>query len=113
MSASLRPVAALRSVAEVGASPGLLRGLADERLAVAIRRMHEEYLLTWRMALAKGLLRNGGRVTEVAEQVGYRSASSFSVAFSRHVGAAPVRYAREATVADTGGQLGHGALQLS
>jgi AraC-like DNA-binding protein len=125
-------IEALRSAAGVGASPGLLRGLADERLAVAIRRMHEapgrgwsvaelareaglsrssffdrfgrevgvapmEYLLTWRMALAKGLLRRhgGGGVAEVAEKVGYRSASAFSVAFTRHVGTAPARYARD------------------
>ena len=126
-------IEALRSAAGVSASPGLLRGLADERLAAAIRRMHEapergwsvaelareaalsrsafferfgrevgvapmEYLLTWRMALAKGLLRRGrGAVAEVAEKVGYRSASAFSVAFARHVGTAPARYAREAS----------------
>lgn len=124
-------IEALRSAASLRASPGLLRGLANERLATAIRRMHEapgqgwsvaelaraaalsrsafferfsrevgvapmEYLLTWRMALAKDLLRrNGGRVAEVAEKVGYRSASSFSVAFSRHVGVPPARYARK------------------
>ena len=122
-------IEALRSAAEVGASPGLLRGLADERLAVAITRMHEaperawsaadlareaalsrsafferfnrevglapmEYLLTWRMALAKRLLRNGNRVAEVAVQVGYQSASSFSVAFSQREGVSPARYAR-------------------
>jgi AraC-like DNA-binding protein len=123
-------IEALRSAASVGASPGLLRGLADDRLA-AIRRMHEapgrgwsvaelareaalsrsafferfgrevgvapmEYLLTWRMALAKGLLqRGGGAVAEVAEKVGYSSASAFSVAFARHVGMAPARFARE------------------
>jgi AraC-like DNA-binding protein len=126
-------IEALRSAAELRASPGLLRGLADERLVAAIRRMHEapergwtvaelareaalsrsafferftrevgvapmEYLLTWRMALAKDLLRrHGGGVAEVAEKVGYRSASSFSVAFARHVGVPPARYAREAT----------------
>lgn len=124
-------IEALRSVAGVGAPPGLLRGLADERLAAAIRRIHEmsgrgwsvtelakeaalsrsafferfsrevgvtpmEYSLNWRMALAKDLLRrNGLGVAEVAEQVGYRSASSFSVAFARHVGVPPARYARK------------------
>jgi AraC-like DNA-binding protein len=124
-------IEALRSAASLGASPGLLRGLADDRLAAAIRRMHEApgrgwsvaelareaalsrsafferfgrevgvapmaYLLTWRMALAKGLLRRGGgAVAEVAEKVGYSSASAFSVAFARHVGMAPARYARE------------------
>lgn len=125
-------IEALRSTAGTGASPGLLRGLADERLAVAIRRMHEhptrpwtvvqlakeaalsrsvfferfsrtvgttpmEYLLGWRMALAKDLLRRKQQATiaEVAEQVGYSSASTFSVAFTRHVGLPPTHYARE------------------
>ena len=124
-------IEALRSTAGTAASPGLLRGLADERLAIAIRRMHEsptrawtiaqlakeaalsrsaffdrfsravgvapmEYLLGWRMALAKNLLRRKEvTVGEVAEQVGYSSASTFSVAFTRHVGLPPTHYARE------------------
>ena len=124
-------IEALRSAAGTSASPGLVRGLADGRLAAAIRRMHErpthtwtvaelakeaalsrstfferfsravgiapmEYLLTWRMALAKDLLRrNEGRIAEIAQRVGYSSASTFSVAFTRHVGRPPTQYARE------------------
>lgn len=123
-------IEALRSTAATATSPGLLRGLTDERVAVALRRMHEspaeawtvsrlakeaalsrsvfferftrtvgvppkEYLLAWRMALAKDLLRrNGVGVAEVAARVGYGSASTFSVAFSRHVGLPPTHYAR-------------------
>ena len=119
----------LRSTVDVTASPGLLRGLADVRLAVAIRRMHErpteawtvaqlakesalsrstfferfqravgmapmEYLLAWRMALAKHMLgRKEASVSEVAQRVGYGSASTFSVAFTRYVGVAPSKYA--------------------
>jgi AraC-like DNA-binding protein len=126
-------IEALRSTARTSTSPGLLRGLADGRLAGAIRRMHEsptrpwtvaqlakeatlsrsafferfsrimgvapmEYLLAWRMALAKSLLRRKeGGVAEVAERVGYSSASTFSVAFTRHVGLPPTRYARRQT----------------
>lgn len=124
-------IEALRSAAGTAASPSLVRGLADERLAIAIRRMHEhpskpwtvaqlaseaalsrsafferfsravgvtpmEYLLGWRMALAKNLLRHKDiTVAQVAEQVGYRSASTFSVAFTRHVGLPPTHYARK------------------
>jgi AraC-like DNA-binding protein len=122
-------VEALRSTSSEGAPPGLLRGLADPRLAPAIRQMHArlarpwtvaelakaaalsrsafferftrtvglppmEYLLAWRMAVARDLLRRGDLgVSEVAERVGYASASTFSTAFSRHVGRAPSRYA--------------------
>ncbi len=124
-------IEALRSMAQTSASPGLVRGLSDRRLALAIRAMHEEptrawtvadlarqaalsrstfferfnhavgvapmeYLLTWRMALAKDLLRrNEGRIAEIAQRVGYSSASTFSVAFTRHVGRPPTQYARE------------------
>ncbi|MFC4526743.1 AraC family transcriptional regulator [Dyella halodurans] len=124
-------IEALRSSAGPAASPGLMRGLADERLAFALRQMHEsptrpwtvaqlakeaalsrsafferfgravgvapmEYLLAWRMALAKNLLRRKeGGIAEVAARVGYSSASTFSVAFTRHVGLPPTRYAQE------------------
>jgi AraC-like DNA-binding protein len=55
-----------------------------------------EYLLAWRMALAKAQLRRHDvGLAEVADRVGYGSASTFSTAFSRHVGRAPGRYARE------------------
>ncbi len=125
-------IEALRSSHRHGAPPGLLRGLADARVAVGLRLMHGaperswtvdalareaalsrstfferfsravglppmEYLLAWRMALAKKLL-SGGQLglAEVAERVGYSSASTFSTAFSRHVGLPPGRFARQA-----------------
>jgi AraC-like DNA-binding protein len=125
-------IEALRAAPGDGdAPPGLLRGLADARLALAIRQMHGqlarswtvgqlaktaalsrsafferftrtvgvppmEYLLAWRMAVAKDLLRRQDLgVTDVAERVGYGSASTFSTAFSRHVGLPPSRYARD------------------
>lgn len=122
-------IEALRSTRSTSASPGLLRGLADPRLAAAIRRMHErpghpwtiaelageaalsrstffdrfrravgaapmDYLLTWRMALAQNLLRRRqGGIADVASSVGYGSASTFSVAFARHIGMPPGQFA--------------------
>jgi len=54
-----------------------------------------EYLLAWRMALAKDVLRrHAAGIAEVAQRVGYSSASTFSVAFARHVGLPPSRYVR-------------------
>jgi transcriptional regulator GlxA family with amidase domain len=126
-------IEALRAAPGEDAPPGLLRGLADARLAPAIRQMHGqlarswtvaqlaraaalsrsaffeqfartvglppmEYLLAWRMAVAKDLLRRYDfDMGEVAERVGYGSASTFSTAFSRVVGQPPGRYARTAT----------------
>jgi transcriptional regulator GlxA family with amidase domain len=47
------------------------------------------------MAVAKDLLRRHDfGLDEVAERVGYGSASTFSTAFSRHVGQPPSHYAR-------------------
>jgi AraC-like DNA-binding protein len=55
-----------------------------------------EYLLAWRMAVAKDLLsREEMALTEVAERVGYGSASTFSTAFSRYVGLPPSQFTRE------------------
>jgi len=54
-----------------------------------------EYLLTWRMALAKRMLRTRDlAIEQVAAKIGYSSASTFSTAFTRHVGMPPLRYAR-------------------
>ncbi|WOS67078.1 MULTISPECIES: AraC family transcriptional regulator [Sinorhizobium] len=58
-----------------------------------------EYATGWRMAMAKELLRNDVATAEVAQRVGYGSASAFSVAFSRHVGKSPGAYLRESTAA--------------
>jgi len=123
-------IEALRAIHGKDAPPGLLRGLADARIAAALRRMHADaqrgwtvaelageagmsrsaffdrftravglrpmkYLLAWRMAVAKDLLRRtDAGLDEIARRVGYGSASTFSTAFSRHVGQPPGRYAR-------------------
>jgi AraC-like DNA-binding protein len=124
-------IEALRTIQGEAAPAGLLRGLGDARLAIAIREMHAdpahawtveelarkaalsrsvffdrftgavgvppiEYLLGWRMAIAKDLLRQQDiSLAEIAERVGYSSASTFSTAFSRYVGQPPSRFGRE------------------
>lgn len=124
-------IEALRSTATEQAPPGLLRGLADQRIALALREIHRnpahswtvaamaqlsalsrtaffqrfartvgvlpmEYLLRWRMALAKDLLRRLDLgLAEVADRTGYQSASAFSTAFSRYTGQSPSSYAKE------------------
>ena len=67
---------------------------AKFQLAMGVPPM--AYVLTWRMALAKQLLRQQGiSVADVAQQTGYGSASAFTVAFTRHTGCSPARYARQ------------------
>jgi AraC-like DNA-binding protein len=130
-------IEALRSHADAAnAPPGLLRGLADPRIAVALQRVHAElgrhwtmaalakeaalsrsvfferftksvgvapmeYLLGWRMAVAKDMLRRrAAPLAEIATYIGYASASGFATAFTRTVGVSPGRYLKSAV---TGG----------
>ena len=74
---------------------GMSRSAFFERFARTVGVRPMEYLLTWRMAVAKDLLRSGGMaMEEVARRVGYGSASTFSTAFSRHEGMPPGRFMR-------------------
>jgi AraC-like DNA-binding protein len=83
------------TVLELAKEAALSRSAFFERFRRAVGLPPMEYLLAWRMAIAKDLLRRAqGGVAEIAERVGYSSASTFSVAFSRHVGVAPTQYAR-------------------
>ena len=84
------------TVAQLAKTAGLSRSAFFERFQRTVALPPMEYLLAWRMAVAKDLLRRHDlSVGEVAERVGYGSASTFSTAFSRHVGQPPGRYARE------------------
>lgn len=123
-------IEALRSTAGTAASPGLLRGLGDERVSAALKQIHAfpeqpwtveklareatlsrsaffdrfqravgmppmEYLSSWRMAIAKDLLRRGAEsISVVAERTGYSSPNTFSTAFKRHAGQTPAQYSR-------------------
>lgn len=124
-------IEALRSSASTASSPGLVRGLSDPKLALALRLIHAQpqaswsvvqlareaamsrsafferfqramgmtpmdYLQAWRMALAKQWLRQRQMpMAEIAQRVGYSSVSAFGVAFTRHAGISPGRYAKD------------------
>ncbi|MGF6507075.1 AraC-like DNA-binding protein [Paraburkholderia sp. 32] len=84
------------TVAELAKEAALSRSTFFQRFGRTVGIAPMEYLLAWRMALAKDLLRrNDGRIAEIAQRIGYSSASTFSVAFTRHVGRPPTQYARE------------------
>jgi len=90
------------TVAQLAKTAGLSRSAFFERFTRTVGLPPMEYLLAWRMAVAKDLLRRHDlSVGEVAERVGYGSASTFSTAFSRHVGRPPGRYARESSGTET------------
>lgn len=121
-------VEALRSAPADLHTTGLLAGLRDPQLALALRGIHTDaahpwtlvtlareagmsrssfaerfsrvigmtplnYLLQWRIAVAKNMLaREQMSVAETALAVGYQSASGFSTAFSRETGRSPKEF---------------------
>lgn len=85
------------TVVELAREAALSRSTFFERFGREVGVAPIEYLLGWRMTLAKDLLsRKRAGVAQVAKRVGYSSASTFSVAFARHVGMPPILYARAA-----------------
>lgn len=93
------------TIHELAEAAALSRSAFFERFTRTVGATPMDYLLAWRMEVAKDLLsRQGLGVSAVAERVGYGSTSSFSVAFSRHVGQTPSRYGRHAPYGDESGQ---------
>ncbi|HEX4454647.1 MAG TPA: AraC family transcriptional regulator [Kofleriaceae bacterium] len=94
------------TVAQLARSAALSRSAFFDRFTRTVGVAPMTYLLGWRMALAKDLiLRAPISVGEVARRVGYSSASTFSVAFTRYVGEPPTTFARNTNaraVADSG-----------
>ena len=89
------------TVARLAREAALSRSAFFERFSRAVGQPPMAYLLGWRMAQAKQLLRQQTLpMAEIAERVGYRSVSAFGVAFTRHVGLPPGRYARAQATAD-------------
>lgn len=71
------------------------RAVFAERFARKVGMPPMQYLLEWRMAIAKDLLRRERPpLAEVADRVGYQSASAFSTAFTRLTGCSPSEFAR-------------------
>ncbi len=85
------------TVEELARTAGMSRAVFAERFARKVGMPPMQYLLEWRMAIAKDLLRRERPpLAEVAERVGYQSASAFSTAFTRLTGCTPSEFARSA-----------------
>ncbi|WP_064708506.1 AraC family transcriptional regulator [Rhizobium bangladeshense] len=88
------------TVEQLAEAAALSRSAFFNRFRRVVGLAPMEYLISWRMALAKHLLRHRDlRIQEIAERVGYSSASAFSSAFTRFVGMPPSRYAELANTA--------------
>ncbi|WP_047997185.1 AraC family transcriptional regulator [Puniceibacterium sp. IMCC21224] len=83
------------TVPSLAIEAGLSRSALFTRFVRVVGEPPISYLLTWRMTLAKKMLRSGQHgVADVSNKIGYGSVSAFSTAFTRHVGASPTGYMR-------------------
>lgn len=83
------------TVEQLARTARMSRAVFAERFASTVGMPPMQYLLEWRMAHAKTLLRGERRaLAEVAEKTGYQSASAFSTAFTRLTGRTPSEFAR-------------------
>jgi AraC-like DNA-binding protein len=86
------------SVEELAREAGLSRSAFSERFSHKIGVPPMQYLIDWRIALAKAMLqRDAPPLEAVAAAIGYQSASAFSTAFRREVGSPPSHFARTTT----------------
>lgn len=95
------------TVAGLARTAAMSRAVFAERFARRVGMPPMQYVLEWRMAIAKDLLRRERPpLAEVAERVGYQSASAFSTAFTRLTGCSPSDFARapDALVATSDGR---------
>lgn len=83
------------TVAELARIAGMSRSAFAARFNEMLGCAPIEYLARWRMALARdALIRGVKSLDDIAEEIGYESASAFSTAFRRRNGVAPGVFAR-------------------
>jgi AraC family transcriptional regulator, alkane utilization regulator len=81
---------------EVGAS----RSALAQRFVDLIGETPMRYLTSWRMELAKQMMRDGAHTIQaIAERVGYDSEAAFNRAFKRVTGAPPATWRKNASAA--------------
>ena len=89
-----RDVAHNWTVADLARLCGLSRSAFAARFSKVVGTGPIEYLMHWRMALAKDELQRGQRSSgQIALAIGFKSSSAFSTAFTRAVGCAPKLFA--------------------
>lgn len=81
-----------RSLADWGRTVGASRRTLERSFLAQLGVPFDEWRRRIRLDAAVGLLADGVPVTRVAHRVGYRSASSFTVAFRREFGHPPSRH---------------------
>jgi AraC-like DNA-binding protein len=83
------------TVANLAGIAGMSRSAFAARFREIVGCAPIEYLVRWRIAIAKDALLSGGKsLDRIADEIGYESASAFSTAFSKRLGCSPGRFAR-------------------
>ncbi|SER10802.1 AraC-type DNA-binding protein [Mycobacterium sp. 88mf] len=83
------------TVEKLARTANMSRAVFAERFANTIGMPPMQYVLEWRVALAKDMLQSEQlSIGEIAARTGYRSASAFTTAFTRVTGRSPRAYAR-------------------
>lgn len=84
------------TLASLAREVALSRSTLAERFTQLVGQPPMQYLASWRMQLAAGLLRAGSdSVAEVAGHVGYGSEAAFSRAFKKMVGVSPGKWRKQ------------------
>ncbi len=94
LAAMHRQVAHNWTVDELARLCGVSRSSLATRFRTIVGIPPIEYLLHWRMALAKDELSRGTRIGEIAFAIGFQSSSAFTTAFTRAVGCPPSRFGK-------------------
>jgi AraC-like DNA-binding protein len=83
------------TVAELARVACVSRTVFADRFAEMVGMPPMQYVLEWRMAIAKDALRRDHpSLAQLAAAIGYQSASAFSTAFARQTGVSPSDFAR-------------------
>ncbi|WP_419197175.1 AraC family transcriptional regulator [Mycolicibacterium austroafricanum] len=92
------------TVEKLARAAAVSRAVFAQRFTRTIGMPPMQYLLEWRVAVAKELLRTERPgIAQLAQRVGYQSATAFTTAFTRVAGCSPTAFARTSGyVGDTG-----------
>jgi AraC-like DNA-binding protein len=77
------------SLASMAHAAGMSRSAFAAAFKLQLGIAPADYLLQWRVGVARGMLQSGASIKSAAEKLGYASAASFSRAFALSTGASP------------------------
>jgi AraC family transcriptional regulator, alkane utilization regulator len=87
------------TVEELAREVAVSRSVLAQRFTELVGDAPIRYLASWRMQLAKQMMREGTRIQDVATRVGYDSEAAFNRAFKRATGCPPATWRKGATPA--------------